>query len=49
MIIFQVENLSRVKGKVEKERSQLQLEVDDISSQLEEVTKLKVNILLAKI
>lgn len=38
----QVENLMRVKNKVEKERAQLHLELDDVSSQLEEATKMKV-------
>ena len=41
-LVEQVENLSRVKTKVEKERSQLQMELLDVSSQLEEVSKVKI-------
>lgn len=40
-LMEQVENLTRVKGKIEKERSQMSMELYDATSQLEEVTKIK--------
>ena len=41
-LVEQVENLSRVKTKIDKERSQLQMELLDVSAQLEEVSKVKM-------
>lgn len=43
-LVEQVENLTRVKNKLEKESSQLQMELLDANSQLEEITKAKVKI-----
>nr|XP_009857904.2 myosin-16 [Ciona intestinalis] len=40
-LVEQVENLSRVKNKIEKDRAQLHMELDDVTTQLEEVSKLK--------
>ncbi|XP_070606203.1 myosin-15 [Erythrolamprus reginae] len=39
----QVDNLQRVKQKLEKEKSELKLEVDDLSSNMEQVVKGKAN------
>ena len=41
-LVEQVENLTRVKNKVEKEKSQLQMELIDTNSQLEETTKARI-------
>ncbi|CAM9318489.1 unnamed protein product [Lampetra fluviatilis] len=40
----QIDNLQRVKQKLEKEKSEFKMEVDDLSSNLEQVTKAKVNL-----
>ncbi|GCB86432.1 hypothetical protein scyTo_0027083, partial [Scyliorhinus torazame] len=38
----QIDNLQRVKQKLEKEKSELKLELDDVSSSMEQVIKAKV-------
>ncbi|CAM4629489.1 unnamed protein product [Lepidochelys olivacea] len=40
----QIDNLQRVKQKLEKEKSELKLELDDISSNLEQLLKAKVSL-----
>ncbi|XP_062407439.1 myosin-6 [Sardina pilchardus] len=40
----QIDNLQRVKQKLEKEKSELKLELDDMSSNMESVVKAKVNL-----
>uniref|UniRef100_A0A8C8VIU1 Myosin heavy chain 6 n=1 Tax=Pelusios castaneus TaxID=367368 RepID=A0A8C8VIU1_9SAUR len=40
----QIDNLQRVKQKLEKEKSELKLELDDISSNVEQLLKAKVNL-----
>ncbi|XP_030645536.1 myosin heavy chain, fast skeletal muscle-like [Chanos chanos] len=40
----QIDNLQRVKQKLEKEKSELKLEVDDLSSNMEAIAKAKVNL-----
>ncbi|XP_077139778.1 myosin-4-like [Ranitomeya variabilis] len=40
----QLDNLQRVKQKLEKEKSELKMEVDDLSSNLENVSKTKANL-----
>ncbi|CAM5100495.1 unnamed protein product [Natator depressus] len=40
----QIDNLQRVKQKLEKEKSELKLELDDISSNLEQLLKAKANL-----
>uniref|UniRef100_H2Z1P7 Myosin motor domain-containing protein n=1 Tax=Ciona savignyi TaxID=51511 RepID=H2Z1P7_CIOSA len=40
-LVEQVENLSRVKNKIEKDRAQLHMELDDVTTQLEEISKVK--------
>ncbi|XP_063079460.1 myosin-6 [Engraulis encrasicolus] len=40
----QIDNLQRVKQKLEKEKSELKLELDDISSNMESIVKAKVNL-----
>ncbi|MBN3290551.1 MYH6 protein, partial [Polypterus senegalus] len=40
----QIDNLQRVKQKLEKEKSELKLELDDIASNMEQVVKTKVNL-----
>ncbi|XP_072549161.1 myosin-4-like [Salminus brasiliensis] len=40
----QIDNLQRVKQKLEKEKSELKLEVDDLSSNMETIAKAKVNL-----
>ncbi|KAM3921951.1 myosin-3 [Leptodactylus fuscus] len=40
----QIENLQRVKQKLEKEKSEMRMEIDDINSNLESMTKSKVNL-----
>ncbi|XP_066436834.1 myosin-4-like [Eleutherodactylus coqui] len=40
----QIDNLQRVKQKLEKEKSELKMEIDDLSSNLESVTKTKANL-----
>lgn len=42
----QVESLSRVRTKIEKERNQLRVEVEDLTSQLDDMSKAKVNTFL---
>uniref|UniRef100_UPI00398EB791 myosin-7-like isoform X1 n=2 Tax=Pristiophorus japonicus TaxID=55135 RepID=UPI00398EB791 len=39
----QIDNLQRVKQKLEKEKSELKMETDDLSSSFEHVTKAKIN------
>nr|XP_032816926.1 myosin-4-like [Petromyzon marinus] len=39
----QIDNLQRVKQKLEKEKSEFKMEVDDLSSNLEQITKSKIN------
>lgn len=39
----QIDNLQRVKQKLEKEKSELKMEVDDLASNLESVSKSKVS------
>lgn len=41
----QLDNLQRVKQKLEKEKSELKMEVDDLSSNMEQMVKGKVSIL----
>lgn len=38
----QIDNLQRVKQKLEKEKSEFKMEIDDLASNLESVTKSKV-------
>ena len=38
----QIDNLQRVKQKLEKEKSELRLELDDVASNMEQVSKAKV-------
>uniref|UniRef100_S4RKZ4 Myosin heavy chain 6 n=1 Tax=Petromyzon marinus TaxID=7757 RepID=S4RKZ4_PETMA len=40
----QIDNLQRVKQKLEKEKSEFKMEVDDLSSNMEQITKSKVNL-----
>ncbi|XP_077139780.1 myosin heavy chain, skeletal muscle, adult-like [Ranitomeya variabilis] len=40
----QVDNLQRVKQKLEKEKSELKMEVDDLASNLESISKAKANL-----
>ncbi|KAG7459364.1 hypothetical protein MATL_G00209830 [Megalops atlanticus] len=40
----QIDNLQRIKQKLEKEKSELRLEVDDLSSNMEALAKAKVNL-----
>uniref|UniRef100_A0A8C5WKV3 Myosin heavy chain 3 n=1 Tax=Leptobrachium leishanense TaxID=445787 RepID=A0A8C5WKV3_9ANUR len=40
----QVDNLQRVKQKLEKEKSEMRMEIDDLNSNLESVTKSKINL-----
>uniref|UniRef100_G3TYB3 Myosin heavy chain 3 n=1 Tax=Loxodonta africana TaxID=9785 RepID=G3TYB3_LOXAF len=40
----QIDNLQRVKQKLEKEKSELKLEIDDLSSNVESVSKSKANL-----
>ncbi|XP_040180455.1 myosin-4-like [Rana temporaria] len=40
----QIDNLQRVKKKLEKEKSELKMEVDDLASNLENVSKAKANL-----
>ncbi|XP_064423644.1 myosin-4 [Latimeria chalumnae] len=40
----QIDNLQRVKTKLEKEKSELKMEIDDISSNMESVSKSKANL-----
>ncbi|KAM8960610.1 myosin-7-like [Pelodytes ibericus] len=40
----QIDNLQRVKQKMEKEKSELKLELDDVSSNMEQVVKSKANL-----
>ncbi|XP_077139779.1 myosin-4-like [Ranitomeya variabilis] len=40
----QVDNLQRVKQKLEKEKSELKMEVDDLASNLENISKAKANL-----
>lgn len=40
----QMDNLQRVKQKLEKEKSELKLELDDVSSNMEQVVRAKVNL-----
>ncbi|XP_056396136.1 myosin-1B-like [Hyla sarda] len=40
----QIDNLQRVKQKLEKEKSELKMEIDDIASNLENVSKSKANL-----
>ncbi|XP_043913787.1 myosin-7 [Protopterus annectens] len=40
----QIDNLQRVKQKLEKEKSELKLELDDVASNMEQVIKVKVNL-----
>ncbi|XP_040293918.1 myosin-3 [Bufo bufo] len=40
----QIDNLQRVKQKLEKEKSEMRMEIDDINSNLESMTKSKVNL-----
>lgn len=42
----QIDNLQRVKQKLEKEKSEFKMEIDDLSSNLEAVAKAKVGVLL---
>ncbi|XP_063312177.1 myosin-3-like [Pelobates fuscus] len=39
----QIDNLQRVKQKLEKEKSEMRMEIDDLNSNLETITKSKVN------
>jgi myosin protein heavy chain len=39
----QIDNLQRVKQNLEKEKSELKLEVDDLSSNMEAIAKAKVS------
>ncbi|NWV64760.1 MYH4 protein, partial [Malurus elegans] len=40
----QIDNLQRVKQKLEKEKSELKMEIDDLASRAETITKSKVNL-----
>ncbi|KAM4673586.1 myosin heavy chain, skeletal muscle, adult-like isoform 1-T1 [Amazona ochrocephala] len=40
----QIDNLQRVKQKLEKEKSELKMEIDDLSSNMESVSKAKANL-----
>uniref|UniRef100_A0A8C4XAJ4 Myosin-7 n=1 Tax=Erpetoichthys calabaricus TaxID=27687 RepID=A0A8C4XAJ4_ERPCA len=40
----QIDNLQRVKQKLEKEKSELKLELDDVLSNMEQVVKVKINL-----
>ncbi|MBN3291239.1 MYH7 protein, partial [Polypterus senegalus] len=40
----QIDNLQRVKQKLEKEKSELKLELDDVLSNMEQVIKVKINL-----
>ncbi|XP_068120018.1 myosin-1B-like [Hyperolius riggenbachi] len=40
----QIENLQRIKQKLEKEKTELKMEIDDLASNMESVTKSKVNL-----
>ncbi|XP_068007736.1 myosin-1B [Melanerpes formicivorus] len=40
----QIDNLQRVKQKLEKEKSELKMEIDDLASNMESVTKAKANL-----
>ncbi|XP_078257700.1 myosin-4-like [Rhinoraja longicauda] len=40
----QIDNLQRVKQKLEKEKSELKMEIDDLASNMESVSKAKVNL-----
>lgn len=42
----QIDNLQRVKQKLEKEKSELKLEADDLASNMEQLSKSKVNDIL---
>ena len=39
----QIDNLQRVKQKLEKEKSELKMEIDDLASNMESVSKAKVH------
>ena len=39
----QVDNLQRVKQKLEKEKSEMKMEIDDLAANVESVTKAKLN------
>lgn len=41
----QIDNLQRVKQKLEKEKSEMKMEVDDLAANVESVTKAKVKYL----
>jgi len=43
----QIDNLQRVKQKLEKEKSELKLELDDVASSMEQIVKSKVNWLIS--
>ena len=43
----QIDNLQRVKQKLEKEKSEFKLELDDVTSNMEQVIKAKVGLCLA--
>lgn len=43
----QIDNLQRVKQKLEKEKSEFKLELDDVTSNMEQIIKAKVGCLLA--
>uniref|UniRef100_UPI00358F4EA9 myosin-1B-like n=1 Tax=Myxine glutinosa TaxID=7769 RepID=UPI00358F4EA9 len=40
----QIDNLQRVKTKLEKEKSEMKMEIDDLSSNMEQVSKAKANL-----
>ena len=40
----QIDNLQRVKQKLEKEKSELKMEIDDLASNVETVSKAKVHV-----
>lgn len=40
----QIDNLQRVKQKLEKEKSELKMEIDDLASNMESVSKAKVGL-----
>ncbi|KAM9296336.1 myosin heavy chain, skeletal muscle, adult isoform 1-T1 [Gastrophryne carolinensis] len=40
----QIDNLQRVKQKLEKEKSELKMEIDDLASNMESVSKIKANL-----
>ncbi|XP_077590532.1 myosin-1-like [Stigmatopora nigra] len=40
----QLDNLQRIKQKLEKEKSELKMEIDDLSTNMESVAKIKVNL-----